>query len=152
LVCVAFFVVSDGHPTQKIRWGDDPDAAEFPERQQMFLVAAHDIIRFRRQGAFQNHFVAGIRRRPRGAFRGENQFSRFGQGVNPFDRLAPGIFQPKFLDGFVILGQQRGADHGFAAALRPCRQTVKRRAAPEAGTRHHVGIEDHSHCLRRPAA
>jgi hypothetical protein len=54
----------------------------------MFLVAAHNIIRFRRQGAFQNHFVAGIGRRPRGAFCGENQFRRFGQGVNPFNRVA----------------------------------------------------------------
>lgn len=72
LVCVAFFVVSDGHPAQKIRWGDYPDAAEFPERQQMFLVAAHDVIRFRRQGAFQNHFITGISCRSRGAFRGKN--------------------------------------------------------------------------------
>ena len=31
----------------------------------------------------------------------------------------------------MILGQQRRADHGFAAALRPRRQTVKRRAAPK---------------------
>ena len=138
---------SSFYSPQKIRRTDNRDALKLLQCEQMLFIAAYDVIRFRRQSTFQNHFITGIGRRPRDTFRGKNQFSRFGQGIYPFNRLAPGIVQPKLLDGFVILGQQRWADHGFAAALRPGRQTVKRRAAPKAGTRHHIGVEDHSHTV-----
>jgi len=52
-------------------------------------------------------------------------------GVNPFNRLAPGIVQPKFLRGFRdTRPSNAGADHSFAAALcRPPRQSNRPRRA-----------------------
>jgi len=115
----------------------------------MFFVAAHDEIGFRRQRAFLNHFVVGIRRCTRRAFNRKNQFGGFGQGFHPLYTFATGIIQTQFLNGFVIFGQQAGTDHGHAPALRPRRQTIKRRTPPKAGTGNDLGVENDFHALTR---
>jgi len=66
-------------PPQEIRWADNRGVAELPQRQQVLFAAAHDVIRFRRQRAFQNHFVAGIGRCAGSAISWENQRGRFRQ-------------------------------------------------------------------------
>ena len=136
-------------PAQKIRRTDDWNASKSSQRQQMFFVAGHDEIRFRRQCTFQNHFVIRVRSSAGRAFGWENQCRGLGQRIRPGNKFAPGIFQTKFFNRFVIFGKQRRADYGFATAFGPRRQAVKRPAAPETRAGHDVRVEDNTHYLRR---
>ena len=102
--------------------GPQSRSLKFPQRQQMFFIAAHDEIDFTRQRTFQNHFIVGIRRCARSALGRENQFSGFSQRRHPLDRFDSRIIQPQFFKSFMILGKRLALT---TATHRPCAQAAK---------------------------
>ena len=60
-------------PSEKFRRTEDRDSLKLLQREEMLFVAADDEVGLGGEGAFQNHFVVGIRGCASGSVCGENQ-------------------------------------------------------------------------------